>query len=163
MKKIWSGAWALLAVGALAAVLAGTGAATPGNTATISEVTVFNNPHQPPTGTFTASGLPGCASGTFSDQLVSFNPSGARLVLDRTYTCDELGSFTARVGLHISTVDASGQQVSDGTWRIVSTDGSLTGLQGTGSSSGVATGCAPIGEVFAECAAATGTTIASIH
>lgn len=163
MKKIWSGAWALLAVGALAAVLAGTGAATPGNTATISEVTVFNNPHQPPTGTFTASGLPGCASGTFSDQLVSFNPSGARLVLDRTYTCDELGSFTSRVGLHISTVDASGQQVSDGTWRIVSTDGSLTGLQGTGSSSGVATGCAPIGEVFAECAAATGTTIASIH
>lgn len=163
MKKIWSGAWALLAVGALAAVLAGTGAATPGNTATISEVTVFNNPHQPPTGTFTASGLPGCASGTFSDQLVSFNPSGARLVLDRTYTCSEGGSFTARVGLHLSTVDASGEQQADSTWRIISTDGALIGLQGTGSGSGVSTGCAPIGAIFAECAASTSTTTASIH
>ena len=163
MKKIWSGALALLTVGALAAILAGAATATPGDTATIQEVTVSNGPHQPPTGTFTASGLPGCDSGTLADQLEWFSPSGARLVVDRTYTCSGGGSFTARVGLHLSTVDASGEQPTDSTWRIISTDGALTGLQGTGSGSGVATGCAPIGETFVECAAATGTTTASIH
>jgi hypothetical protein len=163
MKKIWSGALALLAVGALAAILAGAGAATPGDTATIQEATVFNCCHQPPTGTFSASGLPGCSSGTSADQVVSFSPSGARLVVDRTYTCTEGGSFTVRVGLHLSTVDASGEQAADSTWRIISTDGALSGLQGTGSGVGVATGCAPIGAIFAECAASTGTTTASIH
>jgi hypothetical protein len=163
MKKIWGGAVALLTVGTLAAVLAGAGAATPGNTATIQEVTVFNCCHQPPTGTFMATGLPGCTSGTSADQLVSFSPSGARLVLDRTYTCSEGGSFTVRLGVHLSPVDASGEQASDSTWRIISTDGALTGLQGTGSGVGVGTGCAPIGAIFAECAGATGTTTASIH
>ena len=53
MKKIWSGAWALLAVGALAAIMAGPGAATPGGPAIIREASVSNGPHQPPTGTFT--------------------------------------------------------------------------------------------------------------
>jgi hypothetical protein len=163
MKKIWSGAWALLAVGALAAIMAGPGAATPGGTATIQEVSVSNGPHQPPTGTFTATGLPGCDSGTLADQLVWFSPSGARLMVDRTYTCSDGGSFIARVGLHLSTVDASGEQATDGTWRITSTDGALTGLQGTGSISGMGTGCAPIGAIFAECAGLTGTTTASIH
>jgi hypothetical protein len=163
MKKIQSGASAVLAVCALAATLAAPGVATPGSTATIQEATVFNNPHQPPAGTFTASGLPGCDSGTTADQLVSFSPSGARLVLDRTYTCSGGGSFVARVALHVATVDASGEQFADGTWRIVSTDGALTGLQGTGSTSGTSTGCAPIGVIFAECAAASGTTTASIH
>jgi hypothetical protein len=163
MKKIWGGAWALITVGALAAILASAGMATPGVTATIQEVTVSNGPHQPPTGTFTASGLPGCTSGTLADQLVWFSPSGARLVVDRTYTCSEGGSFTARLGLHLSTVDASGDQPTDGTWRIISTAGALTGLQGTGSGIGVGTGCAPIGAIFAECAGSTGTTTASIH
>jgi hypothetical protein len=163
MKKIWSGALALLAVGVLAAIVAGPGTATPGQTATIQEVTVFGGPHQPPSGTFTASGLPGCTSGTFSDQLVWFSPSGARLVVDRTYTCSEGGSFTVRLGLHLSTVDAAGEQTSDSMWRIISTDGALTGLQGTGSGSGVGTGCAPIGVIFAECAGGMGTTTASIH
>jgi hypothetical protein len=163
MKRIWSGALALLAVGALAGVTAATGTATPGTTATIQEVTVSNGPHQPPTGTFIASGLPGCTSGTLADHLVWFSPSGARLVVDRTYTCTEGGSFTARLGIHLSTVDASGGQPSDGTWRIISTDGALAGLQGTGSGSGMGTGCAPIGVVFAECAGSIGTTTASIH
>jgi hypothetical protein len=163
MNKIWSGALALLAVGALAGILVGAGAATPGDTATIQEVTVFNCCHQPPTGTFTASGLPGCTSGTTADQLVWFSPSGARLVVDRTYTCTEGGSFTVRLGLHLSAVDASGEQQADSTWRIISTDGALTGLQGTGSGVGVGTGCGPIGAIFAECTGSTGTTTASIH
>jgi hypothetical protein len=163
MKKIWSGALALLTVGALAAILAGAATATPGGTATIQEVTVSNGPHQPPTGMFTATGLPGCTSGTLADQLVWFSPSGARLVVDRTYTCSEGGSFTARLGLHLSTVDVSGEQPTDSTWRIISTDGALTGLQGTGSGVGVGTGCAPIGAIFAECAGGMGTTTASIH
>jgi hypothetical protein len=163
MKRIWSGALALLAVGALAGVTAATGTATPGTTATIQEVTVSNGPHQPPTGTFIASGLPGCTSGTLADQLVWFSPSGARLVVDRTYTCAEGGSFTARLGIHLSTVDALGEQPSDGTWRIISTDGALSGLQGTGSGSGMGIGCAPTGVIFAECAGSIGTTTASIH
>ena len=163
MRKIWSGVWALLAIGALTAILAGPGAATPGETATIQEVTVSNGPHQPPTGTFTASGLPGCTSGTLADQLVWFSPSGARLVVDRTYTCAEGGSFTVRLGLHLSTVDAAGEQTADSTWRIISTDGALTGLQGTGSGSGMGIGCAPIGVIFAECAGSVSTTTALIH
>src|SRR5205085_9565233 len=148
MKRIWRGALALLAVGALAAILTAAGAATPGETATIQEVGVSNGPHQPLTGTFTASGLPGCDSGTWADQLEWFSPSGARLVVDETYTCSGGGSFAARLGLHLSAVDASGEQASDGTWRITSADGALTGLQGTGSTSGAAIGCAPIGVIF---------------
>jgi hypothetical protein len=163
MRRIWSSGLALLAVGAVAGALAATVTATPGDTATIQETSVFNCCHQPPTGTFTATGLPGCTSGTLADQVVSFSPSGARLVLDRTYMCSEGGSFTARLGLHLSTVDASGEQATDGTWRIISTDGALTGLQGTGSGSGEGIGCAPIGVIFAECAGSVGTTAASIH
>jgi hypothetical protein len=84
-------------------------------------------------------------------------------VVDRTYTCTEGGSFTVRLGLHLSAVDASGEQQADSTWRIISTDGALTGLQGTGSGVGVGTGCGPIGAIFAECTGSTGTTTASIH
>jgi hypothetical protein len=154
---------ALIVVVACASVIAGTGTADPGSTVTIHEATTFTTGHQPPTGTFTATGLPGCASGTSGDHLVRFSPSGPRLVVDRTYTCTGGSSFTVRLGLHLGVVDASGTQLSDATWRIVSTTGALTGLQGSGSAVGVGTGCAPVGEVFAECTGGTSTVTASIH
>lgn len=163
MKRISSLTGVLLAVGALAAFGAGAGTASVGATATIQEVTVFGTNHQPAVGTFTATGLPACASGSFNDKLVWFSPSGARLILDRTYTCAEGGSFSVRVGLHLSVVDASGNQAVDGSWRVTSSDGALTGLQGTGSTTGLNTGCAPVGSVFAPCVASSGTTTASIH
>ena len=163
MKRARQAAAALIVAVALASVLAGIGSADPGSTVTIQEVSTFAGSHQPPTGTFTAAGLPGCASGTSGDQLVWFSPSGARLVVDRTYTCAEGGSFTVRLGLHLGVVDASGTQASDATWRIVSTAGALTGLQGSGSAVGIGTGCSPIGVVFAECTGGTSTVTASIH
>jgi hypothetical protein len=163
MKRARPTAVAVIVAVALASVLTGVGSADPGSTATIQEVSTFVTAHQPPTGTFTATGLPGCASGTTADQLVWFSPSGARLVVDRTYTCSEGGSFTVRLGLHLGVVDASGTQASDATWRIVSTVGALTGLQGSGSAVGVGTGCSPVGVVFAECTAGTSTVTASIH
>ena len=163
MERVRHVVGAMLVAGALAASLAGVGNADPGGTATIQEVTTFAGSHQPPTGTFTATGLPGCSAGTLGDQLVSFSPSGARVVVDRTYTCAEGGSFVARLALHLGVVDASGRQATDGTWRIVSTSGALTGLQGTGSTGGVNTGCSPVGVVFAECLTSTSTTSALIH
>ena len=163
MKGIASLAGVMLAVGALSGPGSGVAAAVTGSTATIYEQTVFGAAHQPAGGTFTAAGLPACASGTFSDRPVSFSPSGARLILDRTYTCVEGGNFSVRVALHLSVVDASGDQTVDGTWRITSSDGALTGLQGSGSGAGLNTGCSPVGSIFAQCIASSGTTTASIH
>jgi hypothetical protein len=163
MKRARQAVVALIVAGALAASLAGAGSADPGSTVTIHEVSTFTTSHQPPTGTFTATGLPVCATGTSGDQLVWFSPSGARLVVDRTYTCTEGGPFTVRLGLHLGVVDASGTQASDATWRIVSTAGALTGLQGSGTAVGVGTGCSPVGVVFAECTGGTSTVTASIH
>ena len=56
---------AVLIVGAClsAALLATVAAASPPDSVTIQEVTVFGGPHQPPSGTFTASGLRGCSAG----------------------------------------------------------------------------------------------------
>ena len=122
----------VLTVGAClsAALLATVAAASPPDSVTIQEVTVFGGPHQPPSGTFTASGLRGCSSGTFSDQLISFSPSGARLKIARTYACASGGAFTARVALHLSAVDASGGQAATGRWRIISSDGLRPGACG---------------------------------
>jgi hypothetical protein len=163
MKSVLRAAGSLLAAGVLAATVAGIGAASPGSDATFSEVSTFVGNHQPPAGVFTVTGVAGCASGTFGDQLVSFNPSGARVVLLRTYACAEGGTFVARVALHLSVVDASGAQAADGTWRIVSTDGALAGFQGETPVTGVNTGCAPVGEIFAECLTGAETFTVSLH
>jgi hypothetical protein len=155
---------AVLTVGLLGPLLLGLSPALADQStpAVIQETSIFHTDHQPPSGTFTASGIPGCASGTFSDQLVSFSPSGARLILDRTYVCDGGGAFTARVALHLQPVDAAGQQTVTGTWRIVSADG-IPSLSGSGTTVGVNTGCTPIGTVFATCTSGTGTIFAKIH
>jgi hypothetical protein len=131
--------------------------------AVIQESSVFVGEHQPPVGTFVASGLAGCSSGSFADAVVSFSPSGARIVLDRTYACDGGGSVTARVALHLGTIDAAGQQAADGTWRITSADGPLTGLQGSGTATGVNSACAPVGVILGTCATGVGTVTASVH
>ena len=124
---------------------------------------VFGGPHQPPSGAFTASGLPGCSSGTFSDQVISFSPSGARIKLARTYACAGGGSVTARVALHLAVVDATGSQAATGRWRILSSDGLRPAPAGSGSVVGENTGCAPVGVVMAECVLGTGTVSGTVH
>ncbi|HEY4347453.1 MAG TPA: hypothetical protein VGM80_07675 [Gaiellaceae bacterium] len=131
--------------------------------AVIHELTVFAGGHQPPVGTFTASGIPGCTSGSFSDQVVSFNHTGSRIVIDRTYACAGGNTLTARVGLHLGTIDAAGVQTADGSWRIISSTGALVGLDGSGSTSGLNSGCAPAGTALGECATGVGTVTASIQ
>jgi hypothetical protein len=129
----------------------------------IHESTTFAPNHQPPVGAFTAEGLPGCSSGSFSDHPVSFAPNGIRLILDRSYVCAEGGTLTARVGLHLGTIDSSGLQTAEGTWRIVAGTAALADAAGSGSVSGLNSGCAPVGVVLGECAFGTGTTRAWVH
>ena len=163
MKRVRCAAVVALGACLSAALLAAVAAASPPAAVTIHELTVFGGPHQPPSGTFTASGLRGCSSGTFSDQLISFSPSGARIKLARTYACAGGGSLTARAALRLAAVDASGTQAVTGRWRIVSADGLHPAPAGSGSIVGENTGCAPIGAIFAECADGTGTVSASVH
>jgi hypothetical protein len=155
-------AWVVVVV---VAALSGaaTAAATAPAAAVIPEATGFAGAHQPPAGTFTASGLPGCASGTFSDQLVSFNPSGTRPIVDRTYACAGGDTLTVRVALHLGTIDAEGTQTAEATWRIVSGTGALSELSGSGSASGLNSGCAPVGTAIGECAVGAATVIANVH
>ncbi|MGI8868925.1 MAG: hypothetical protein ACR2F6_08770 [Mycobacteriales bacterium] len=116
-------------------------------------------PHTPPTGTFEATGLTGCPSGTYADSLVYFTPNGTRVVVDETYTCLDGATFTARVALHIAPTAPDGTQTAEGTWRIVSSD---TGLAGSGNLSGLATGCSPVGAVFAECTGASSLVVGKV-
>src|SRR3954471_23999616 len=83
--------------------------------------------HQPVTGSFTANGVPGCASGTFADALVFFTPSGSPLVVTETYSCSEGSTFVARLQLHLAPVAPDGTQAVRGSWRIVDSDTGLTG------------------------------------
>lgn len=110
-------------------------------------------PHTPPTGTFTAIGVPGCPAGTYADSLVYFTPNGTRVVVDETYTCVGGATFTARMALHIAPTAPDQTQAADGTWRIVASD---SGVAGSGQLTGLGTGCSPVGAVFAECTGATG-------
>jgi hypothetical protein len=167
MLKRNHGAGALVPAASLIAVLAGLvgtrAAAAEPTSVVIQESTIFGAIHEPPVGTFVASGLPSCTTGTFADQPVSFSPSGARLILDRTYACDAGGTVTARVALHLATIDADGQQAADGSWRIIATDGAQAGLHGSGTDTSVSSGCTPAGSIFGACTTATGTVTASIH
>ncbi len=166
MHKLQFGAGTM--VGMLVAIVAGLGGATTAAAAqptpiVIHTVTTFGGNHQPPVGSFTASGIPGCTSGSSSDQLISFNPSGTRLVIDTTYVCDSGDTLTARIAVHPGTVDAAGNQTGDGTWRIVAATGSLADLAGSGSTTGLNSGCSPVGTALAECATGAGTVSAWVH
>jgi hypothetical protein len=116
-------------------------------------------PHTPPTGTFEAVGLAGCPSGTYADSLVYFTPLGTRVVVNETYSCVGGATFTARMALHIGATGPDGTQAAEGTWRIVASD---TGLAGSGDLSGLATGCSPIGAVFADCTGSTGRILGNV-
>jgi hypothetical protein len=108
----------------------------------------FHPPHTPPTGTFTASGLPGCSGGTYVDSLVYFTPQGNRVVVDENYTCLEGGTFTARMALHTGVIAPDGTQAIYGAWRVVAAD---NGIAGSGDLASVATGCSPVGAIFGDC------------
>src|SRR6478735_5941990 len=90
--------------------------------------------HTPPTGTFTATGLAGCPSGTYADSLVYFTPNGTRVVVEETYSCLGGATFTARLALHIDATALDHTQAADGSWRIIASD---SGLAGTGHLSGL--------------------------
>lgn len=115
--------------------------------------------HTPPTGTFTASGLPGCSGGTYADSLVYFTPQGNRVVVDEHYTCLEGGTFTARLALHTSVIAPDGTQSVDGTWRVVASN---NGIAGSGDATGLATGCSPVGAIFGVCTGPAGGRIVGI-
>ena len=116
-------------------------------------------PHTPPTGTFQATGLAGCPSGTYADSLVYFTPRGTRAVVDETYSCQGGPTFTARLALHIAATAPDGTQAVDGTWRIVASD---SGLAGSGDLTGQGTGCLPVGAVFAECSGMSGLVVGNV-
>lgn len=166
MHKLQFGAGTM--IGMLVAVVAGLGggataAAAQPTPAVIHTLTTFVGEHQPPVASFTASGIPGCTSGSSSDKLVSFNPSGTRLVIDSTYVCDSGDTLTARVALHLGTIDAAGNQTADGTWRIIAATGSLADLAGSGSTTGLNSGCSPVGTALGECATGAGTVSARVQ
>jgi hypothetical protein len=165
MRKLHFGAGTV--VGMLVALGAGLGGATAlaaqPTPATIQEASAFVGGHQGPVGTFTASGIAGCTGGSFSDKLVSFIPSGARPVVHRTYVCDDGDTFTARVALHLGTIDAAGNQTAEGTWRIIAATGGLADLAGSGSTAGLNSGCSPVGTALGECATGVGTVTASVQ
>lgn len=116
-------------------------------------------PHTPPTGTFQATGLAGCPSGTYTDSLVSFTPPGTRVVVDETYTCPGGAIFTARLALHVAVTAPDGTQAVDGMWRIVASD---SGLAGSADLTGQNTGCSPVGAVFAECTGGSGLIVGNV-
>ncbi len=116
-------------------------------------------PHTAPTGTFEATGLAGCPSGTYADSLVYFTPNGTRVVVEETYSCLGGATFTARLALHIDATAPDHTQAADGSWRIIASD---SGLAGTGHLSGLSTGCSPVGAVFADCTAASGLVVGHV-
>ena len=144
----------------MASLVGSSGALAGPAPAAIDELTTFAGQHQPPVGAFTASGIPGCPSGSFSDQVVSFNQTGTRVVIDRTYACNGGETLTARVGLHLGAIDAAGLQTVDGSWRIVGSNGTLAG---SGSLTGFNSGCAPAGTALGECATGVGTVTVALH
>jgi hypothetical protein len=165
--KHWGGIALRSTTAILALVVAATLSLTGVTTAQSAQATfvittvqdAVHPPHTPPTGTFEAVGLAGCPSGTYADSMVYFTPPGTRVVVDETYSCVGGATFTARMALHIAPTAPDGTQVAEGTWRIVASD---TGLAGSGDLSGLATGCSPIGAVFAECTASTGRVVGMV-
>jgi hypothetical protein len=140
------------------AALAGAALVAPAGAAStrfvLHESVAFNGGN--PVGTFKATGIPGCVSGTFADRLVTFSATGANLVVDRAYTCSHRGgTFTAKMALHLSVVDHAGKQTVRGSWTIIRSSGALHGLHATGLESSVANGCTPVGTALAKCSAGT--------
>lgn len=127
---------AALAAGLLVAVavpVAASGA--PIGEITLTESIVFPG-NAPPHGTFAATGLPGCASGTFVDDLKSFNASFTHILVERTYTCaGGAAGFGALLVLAIAPTGPTSETVS-GRWIVQRASGALEGLRGSGTTTG---------------------------
>ena len=155
------GAAAVAAIGLVASAPAGATTPTP---LTLNETITFGDGHTPPVGLFTATGLPGCSSGSFDDHLVNFNEGGHLLVVDRIYFCDNgTDAFLARMELHNSPPDENGIAVAGGQWTIQDGIGSLAGLHGEGTTNVVASGCTPPGSLFFSCVSGVSTVDATTH
>ena len=155
---------ALLVVAGLLAPGAATAAAGSPTQLALQESVVFGTGHQQPIGVFAAVGLSGCESGTFVDHLNQLNEGGHTLVVDRSYSCNgDTSTFTARMVLHLEPVDANGNQTVVGEWTILDSSGGLSGVHGTGTTSGVSSGCTPIGAQLPMCQTGVSTVTASIQ
>jgi hypothetical protein len=154
-RLVLFGTAAVAAVGLLAMPAAQASEPTP---VTLHESVVFGTGH-PPFGTFTADGLPQCASGSLRDHLVNFNFGGNTLLVDRIYTCDGGSQFLARMVLHTQPVNADGVATVGGEWTILKATGDLAGIHGTGTTAAVNSGCTPDGF----CLTGVSTVVASIN
>jgi hypothetical protein len=104
----------------------------------------------PPHCTFTATGLPGCASGTLGDRMLTFNASFTHIHVERTYTCaGGGGGFRALLVLTIQPGGAPGTETVSGRWVVDDRSGALAGLRGSGAVEGANGGGSGTGTVEA--------------
>jgi hypothetical protein len=149
----------LTVVAAAALATAVSAVASPAQRIELSESIDFvRPPGEPPLGTFTLSGLGGCESGTFVDQLVTANSGFTHIVVQRHYTCaDGGGAFTAQLVLTIESDFATATETISVNWVIRDGTGALETLRGAGSGSGSNVNCNP------RCTGGTSTVQAIVH
>jgi hypothetical protein len=149
----------LTAFAALALVLPATAAASSTVPLTISESLVFP-PFQPPVGTFTLSGVAGCASGTFGDELLGADATFTHVRVARHYVCGGgAGIFTAVLALTVGPGPTAGTASVSGLWTLREGTGELAHVRAAGRIQGLNVGCVP----FAGCAAGSGTVVGAAH
>jgi len=152
-------ALALPALAAFALVLPAPAVASTTVPLSISESLVFP-PFQPPVGTFTVSGLPGCASGTFADELLAADATFAHVRVARHYVCGGgADAFTAVQVLTVGPGPNEGTAAVSGLWTVREGTGGLSHVRAAGRIQGLNVGCVPL----AGCAAGSGTVVGVAH
>lgn len=147
---------------ALVAALVATAAvasASPAVPIELSEsINFVRPPGEPPTGTFTLTGLGVCESGTFLDEFVTGNRQFTHIVVERFYTCaGGAGTFSALLVLTIEPDFAAGTEDLSAAWVIRGGTGVLANLRGAGNGEGMNVGCNP------RCTGGTSTVDAMAH
>ena len=140
MRKV-AGPTLIAVVAALLLAVAPVAAAA--RTAVHMEVATNFDPADDP---FTASGIPGCSSGTVAngeDPLVNFTRPFGIYAGYKVFDCGGGSGFRVRLNAMFS---YSGGSV--GTWSIVDAWGNLAGLQGSGKLVGISTGPDSINDVY---------------
>src|SRR3990172_11842036 len=84
-------------------------------------------------GAFTATGIPGCTSGSVTDAnaVVQFIPSGGIYAGDKVFNCGAGNGFVVRLNAQFGSTGAIGS------WSVVSSLGSAAGMSGAGKLTGV--------------------------
>ena len=125
---------AVTVVGACAAILTTAAVAASGGTSVNVILTLSGG-----TESFTATGLPDCATGTAVDLTASGKTNGktSRFTGTRDFVCD---SGSANFDLHFDTRTTACVPTYSGTWSVVTATGGLAGMTGKGDISGTFTG-----------------------